>query len=153
MAKIIKASDGVVSVRLDGAYTTNEKHFLEAYVNEEGKKSFFGSFKFLDPKEAKKPLKEAVKMSDYEDTVFDGQYPKWIVDDYGTSLNANNRVKFYKKFGSNELVPDEDVRDYIYSLEVHLKKSKDDGIFLVVARAIVSERTTTHTMMIYSKIS
>ena len=140
MARIIKADDGVVSCRLDNVYTVNEKHFLEPYVNDEDKKSYFGSFKFINPKEAKKVLKDAVRKSDWDDTVFDGQYPRWIEDEYGTSLNVNNRVKFYRKMGSSDLVPNDDVRDYIYSIEVHLKKSKDDGIFLVVARAIVSGR-------------
>jgi len=135
--KIIVTESGVVCVRIDNAYTLNAQHFLTPFVKD-GKNRYFGSFKFENPEEAKATLKEAVrKLGAYvEDTVFDGAYPNWREDNYGTSLNVSGRVKFYAEVGSSELIPDEDVEDYIYSIEIHLTKTKDNGIFLRVARAI-----------------
>jgi hypothetical protein len=140
MPKIIKGKEGVISLRLDGAYVTGGKYLVEKYVDEDtGKKRHFGNFKFDDPKTAKKIMQQAVQKSDYEDTIFYGDYPNWKDDEkYGESLSCQNRVKFYKSIKSGELVDNDDINDYIYSIEVHLKKSKEGGIFLVVARAIVT---------------
>jgi hypothetical protein len=139
--KIIKTEKGV-SVRIDDAYTTNEKHFLVPYVKQDGTESFFGSFKFLDPKEAQKTLKDAVKALGAEDTVFEGQYPKWETDNYGSHLKVNNKVKFYQSVDSKETIPDLEVRDYVYSIEIQLSKTKDNQTYLRVARAIALKETT-----------
>jgi len=139
--KIIKTNKGVVSIRIDDVFTNNEKHLLVPYVDQtSGKERYFGSFKFLNPKEAKATLKEAVKMlTGMEDTIFAGQYPKWEEDPfYGTSLKVNGRVKFFKELNSTELVPDLDVRSNVYSIEVHLTPTKNNNIYLSVVRAIAS---------------
>jgi hypothetical protein len=133
--KIIK-NDNVVSVRIDDAYTTNEKHLILPYVRKDGKESFFGSFKFLNAKDAYTTLKDAVKQLGAEDTIFGGQYPKWETDNYGSHLSVNNRVKFYEGVGTSQEIPDLQIRDNIYSLELTLSKTKDNGIYLRVARAI-----------------
>ena len=130
--KVLKHDNGSVSVRIDNVYTNNEKHFLVPYNDR-----YFGSFKFLEVKEAKETLKQAVKQVDgAEDTIFDGQYPKWIEDNYGTSLRVQGRVNFYKDITCQEKVEDVSVRDYIYSIEIHLTKTKNNEIFMRVARAI-----------------
>ena len=143
MARIIKNETGLVSVRLDGAYVSNGKHLINAYIDEEENKRFFGNFKFSNMAETKALLKEAVKETGLNDNVFYGQYPKWVEDQYGESLAVQNRVKFYKSVKSSEQIEDDKFQDYIYSLEVHLKKSKDGGIFLVVARAIATSRNSS----------
>ena len=142
MARIIKNETGLVSVRLDGAYVSNGKHLVDPYIDDEENKRYFGNFKFSNIAETKALLKKAVKETGLNDTVFYGQYPKWVEDQYGESLAVQNRVKFYKSIKSSELIEDDKVQDYIYSLEVHLKKSKDDGIFLIVARAIATARNS-----------
>ena len=143
MARIIKNETGLVSVRLDGAYISNGKHMVSPYVDNEENKRYFGNFKFTNMNETRTLLKQAVKETGLNDTVFFGQYPKWIEDQYGESLAVQNRVKFYKSVKSSELIEDDKVQDYIYSLEVHLKKSKDEGIFLIVARAIATSRNSS----------
>lgn len=142
MARIIKNEAGLVSVRLDGAYVSNGKHLVNPYIDNEDNKRYFGNFKFTNMADTKTLLKEAVKETGLNDTVFYGAYPKWVEDQYGESLAVQNRIKFYKSVKSTDLVEDDKVQDYIYSLEVHLKKSKDDGIFLVVARAIATSRNS-----------
>ena len=142
MPRIIKNETGLVSVRLDGAYVSNGKHLINPYIDNEENKRFFGNFKFSNKAEAKALLKQAVNGTGLNDTVFYGAYPKWIEDQYGESLAVQNRVKFYKSVKSSEQIEDDKVQDYIYSLEVHLKKSKDAGIFLVVARAIATSRNS-----------
>jgi hypothetical protein len=142
MARIIKNETGLVSVRLDGAYVSNGKHLVDPYIDDEENKRYFGNFKFSNVAETKALLKKAVKETGLNDTVFYGPYPKWVEDQYGESLAVQNRVKFYKSIKSSEQIENDKVQDYIYSLEVHLKKSKDGGIFLVVARAIATSRNT-----------
>ncbi len=135
--KIIKTEDGV-SVRIDGVYTTNEKHLVTPFTNKDGKERFFGSFKFDNYSEAKETLKEAVKQVGAKyDTIFSGTYPKIVTDNYGTALKIGNRVKFYKDVSSKEEVPDLYIRDFTYSIELHLSKTKKDEIFLRCPRAIV----------------
>jgi len=140
MPRIIKSENGLISIRLDGAYVSNGKHLVDAYISKDDSKRFFGNFKFGDTKTVKTILQEAVKMTGFEDTVFYGQYPNWVEDEYGESLAVQNRIKFYKSIKSAELVPDEQIQGYIYSLEIHFKKSKDGGIFLVVARAVATSK-------------
>ena len=142
MPRIIKNETGLVSVRLDGAYVSNGKHLINPYIDNEENKRFFGNFKFSNMAETKALLKQAVRETGLNDTVFIGQYPKWVEDQYGESLAVQNRVKFYKSVKSSDQIEDDKVQDYIYSLEVHLKKSKDAGIFLVVARAIATSRNS-----------
>lgn len=142
--KIIKSDKGVVSIRIDDVYTNNEKHLLVPFVDEKTKKErYFGSFKFLNTKEAKATLKEAIKqLGKVEDTVFGGQYPKWEEHaTYGTSLKVNGRVKFFQNLNSTETVPDLEVRNFIYSIEVHLTPTKDGKIYLSVVRAIANRKT------------
>jgi hypothetical protein len=142
--KIIKSDKGVVSIRIDGAYTTNEKHLLVPFVDEKTKKEkFFGSFKFLNPKEAKETLKEAIKqLGKVEDSIFSGQYPKWEEHaTYGISLKVNGRVRFFLNLNSTETVPDLEVRNYIYSIEVHLTPTKDGKVYLSLVRAIATKKT------------
>jgi hypothetical protein len=140
--KIIKSDKGVVSVRIDNAYTTNEKHFVLPYTDPaSGKERYFGSFKFLNPNEAKETLKEAIKqLGKVQDTIFAGQYPKWINDSYGTQLKVSGRVKFFKEINSTEEVPQLSIRNFIYSLEIHLTPTKDGGIYIKVARAIADRQ-------------
>lgn len=140
--KIIKTDKGVVSIRIDDVYTTNEKHLLVPFVDEKtGKERFFGSFKFLNVKDAKNTLKEAVKMLKAEDTIFGGQYPKWDEHPmYGTSLKVSGRVKFFRALNSVELVPDLEVKSNVYSIEVHLTPTKDNKIYMSVVRAIATRR-------------
>jgi hypothetical protein len=134
--KIIK-NDKVISVRIDDVYTTNEKHLITPYIRpEDRRESYFGSFKFLHPQEARATLKDAVKLLGAEDTIFGGQYPRWINDDWGHSLRVGNRVRFYQEIGSATLVPDSQIRDNIFSLELSLSKTKSNGIYLRVERAI-----------------
>ena len=134
--KVLK-NESFVSVRLDDVYTNNEKHLILPYTKPDGTDSFFGSFKFLNPKEARATLKEAIKLLGAdEDTFFEGKYAKWIEDNYGIQLRVGNRVKFYSNVNSYETVPDLDIRNYIYSIELHLTKTKDNGVYLKVARAI-----------------
>lgn len=142
MPRIIKNETGLVSVRLDGAYVSNGKHLINPYIDNEENKRFFGNFKFSNMAETKALLQQAVRETGLNDTVFCGQYPKWVEDQYGESLAVQNRVKFYKSVKSSDQIEDDKVQDYIYSLEVHLKKSKDAGIFLVVARAIATSRNS-----------
>lgn len=134
--KIIETEKGV-ALRINNAYTNNEKHFVEPYEDR-----YFGSFKFIIPVEAKATLKEAVKLmrkdGETQDTIFNGPYPKWIEDEYGTSLRVNGRVKFYKDIEAKEEVPANEIRNFIYALEIHLTKTKDGGIYLRVARAVVT---------------
>lgn len=142
--KIIKSDKGVVSIRIDDVYTTNEKHLLIPFVDEKTKKErFFGSFKFLNAKEAKATLKEAVKqLGKVEDTVFAGQYPKWEEHaQYGTSLKVNGRVKFFRSLNSTETISDLEVRNFVYSIEVHLSPTKDGKIYLSVVRAIAARKS------------
>jgi len=142
--KIIKSDKGVVSIRIDGVYTGSSKHLLIPYIDTKtNKERFFGSFKFLNPKEAKETIKEAIKMlPKVEDTVFGGQYPKWEEHaTYGTSLKVNGRVKFFQNLNSVELVPDLEVPNYIYSIEVHLTPTKDNKIYLTVVRAIAIRKS------------
>ncbi len=138
--KIIKSDKGVVSVRIDNAYTTNEKHLVLPFTDKNGKERFFGSFKFLNPNEAKATLTEAVKQlgKGIQDSIFGGQYPRWIVDQYGTQFKVSGRVKFFKELNSVEEVPQLDIRSFIYSLEIHLSPTKDGGIYVKVARAIAT---------------
>lgn len=130
--KIIVNDKGVVTVRIDGVYTVNEKHFVLP-LNDR----FFGSFKFTNPKEAKQTLKDAVKLSKLQDSIFEGQYPKWVEDNYGTSLKVNGKVKFFKGADTTEEVPDLEIRNFNYSIEIHLLPTKDKAIYMRVARAIV----------------
>lgn len=142
--KIIKSDKGVISIRIDDVFTSNEKHLLVPFVDEKTKKErYFGSFKFLNVKEAKATLKEAVKqLGKVEDTVFSGQYPKWEEHTtYGTSLKVNGRVKFFRNINSTETVPDLEVRGFIYSIEVHLTPTKDGKVYLSVVRAIANRKS------------
>lgn len=141
--KIIENESGVVSVRLDGAFVTNGKHLVEPYINEDNKKRYFGNFMFVKPDETEQTLREAVNIfvaKGVEDSVFEGQYPRWEEDEYGLHLNAQNRVKFFKTIDSSEQIPNNEITDYIYSIEVHLTEHKKGGIFLRVARAIAQKR-------------
>lgn len=136
--KIIVTEKGTVSVRIDNAYTTNAKHLVSPFTRTDGKEAYFGSFKFLDSKEAKATLKEAVKKLKgvVEDSIFAGQFPKWTEDNYGQSLRVSNRVPFFKNLATLEKVEDLSIGDYIYSLELHLNLTKDGGVYLRLARAI-----------------
>lgn len=134
--KVVKNSNGSVSVRIDGAYTTNEKHLINVYTDDEGKGRYFGSFKFFDTPEAKKTLKAAVKeLNPKVDTIFEGDYPRWVNDEYGTQLRIQNKVKFYTRIGSQEQLPDLEIRDHSYALELTLSETKDGGVFMFVPRA------------------
>jgi len=146
--KIMELKDGV-SVRIDNAYILNGKYLVEPFekTDSDGNKKFsnFGTFKFFDEKEAVKTLKQAVRILDPDsDTVFDGAYPKWSEDaEYGNYLNCNNRVKFFHidtdAEGNRVFTPfkkDEDIRDYAYTLEITMSKTKKGEIFLRVNRAI-----------------
>jgi len=140
--KIIKSEKGVVSIRIDDVVASNEKHFLVPFIDPTTKKErYFGSFKFLNVKEAKKTLQDAVKMLKAEDTVFGGQYPKWEEHPtYGISLKVSGRVKFFQNLNSVELVPDLEVKSHVYSIEVHLTPTKDGKIYLSVVRAIATRK-------------
>jgi hypothetical protein len=142
MPKIITKPDGTVTLRLDGAYVTNGRHLVEPYYNDDNEKRFFGNFKFIDPDQTAVLLAQAVEQSGLQDTVFEGEYPRWVEDEYGVSLKAQNRVKFYRHIKSKDQIDVDDLTDYIYAIEVHLKKrSKDsDEIWLNVARAIVTSQ-------------
>lgn len=146
--KIMELKDGV-SVRIDNAYILNGKYLVEPFekTDSDGNKKFsnFGTFKFFDEKEAVKTLKQAVRILNPDfDTVFDGPYPKWAEDaEYGNYLNCNNRVKFFHldtdAEGNRVFRPfkkDEDIRDYSYTLEIAMNKTKKGEIFLRVNRAI-----------------
>lgn len=141
--KIIKSDKGVVSVRIDDVYTTNEKHLITPFIDQKTKQErFFGGFKFLNTKEAQATLKQAIAElgKGITDTVFSGQYPKWVSDAYGVQLKVSGRVKFYKEINSVEEVPALDIRSYIYSIEVHLTATKNNEVYLRVVRAIVSRK-------------
>lgn len=138
--KIIE-NKGFLSIRIDDVLVQNEKYFVNPYIRKDGTESFFGSFKFISPKEAKTTLQQAVKQLGAEDTVFNGAYPKWVEDSYGISLKANNRVKFYNGIGSTEFVPDLNIRDYVYSIEIQLGKTKENKTYLKVVRAIALGKT------------
>jgi hypothetical protein len=137
MANKVIQKDNAVVLRIDDVYTTNEKHFVTPYGE---KNRYFGTIKFLNPKEAKATLKEAVKIltkQGVEDTVFEGDYPKWVEDSYGVSLQVGNKVKFFKSFNTEETVPDLAIRDFIYAVEIHLTPTTEKNqIFLRMPRAI-----------------
>ena len=102
MPRIIKNETGLVSVRLDGAYVSNGKHLINPYIDNEENKRFLETLSFRNMAETKALLKQAVKETGLNDTVFYGQYPKWVEDQYGESLAVQNRVKFYKSVKSSE---------------------------------------------------
>jgi hypothetical protein len=140
--KIIKTSTSV-GVRIDNAYTTNEKHLVTPYVRpQDGKETFFGSFKFQNPKEARETLKDAIQQLGAQDTIFAGNYPKWIEDEYGIQLKVGNRVRFFEQIGSNQEVSPLEIRDNVYSLEIQLTPTKDNEVYLRVVRAIKIGATT-----------
>lgn len=141
MAKILHyEQEGKVVLRLDNAYCVNSKHLVEPYYDEKGKR-YFGSFKFEKPEEAKSLLWQASQLlRPRENSIFYGNYPKWEEDArYGVSLRVSNFVKFYKGLTTETISPDE-IADYIYSIEVHLSKTKDEGIFLLIPRAVASRK-------------
>lgn len=133
--KIIK-NGNVVSVRIDDAYTTNEKHLLTPFVKPDGSQNFFGSFKFLKPKDAEATLRDAVKQLGSEDTIFGGEYPRWIEDEYGIQLKVGNRVRFFDGLGSTEEIANDDVRGNIYNLELQISATKENRTYVRVSRAI-----------------
>lgn len=142
--KIIKTEKGVVTIRLEGAMAKNPQYLVESF---EDTGRYFGEFKFEDSEETKKTLIEAVKMLDVDSQAktdfFSGEYPKWIKDEkYGESLKASNRVHFYSNITSGAEIPNEKIKDYVYSLEVHLSKTKKDDIYLRIPRAIMSDVVT-----------
>lgn len=145
--KFVKNENGSVSVRLDGVFTNYSKYFVSPYTQANNKESFFGSFKFKNAKDAKETLKKAVKMLDGvdEDNVFEGQYPRWVEDNYGASLKVNNRVKFIKNIETNEIVNDYEIEDFIYSLELHLSATKEKKIFLRAPRCVVMSKKESQT--------
>lgn len=143
---IVDKERKTVYVRIDNAYTRNEKHFIEAYENNEGKKSFFGSFKFKEPAKAEKTLREAVAVLEdwgQVDTIFESEFARWEDNNFGQTLNVGNRVKFYQGIKSKDKVPDDDIQDYIYSLEIQLSPHSKGGIYMRVARAIVQDKDET----------
>ena len=139
--KIIK-NNNVVSVRIDDVYTKNEKHLITPYVKPDGSENYFGSFKFLNPKDAQSTLKDAVKQLGGEDTIFGGQYPRWVEDEYGIQLKVGNRVRFFEGVNSTDEVNPLDIRDGVFSLELQLSKTKTDTIYLRVIRAIKLRNAT-----------
>lgn len=143
MENIIK-KENFVAVRLDNAWTNNEKYLIAPKERENGTKGYFGDFKFKNPLEVKALLQKAVQVLcadcdfDVEDNVFEGPYPYWIYDDYGYKLKVQNRVKFYPNLLSSTLIPDDEIRKHNYSLEVHLSITKKNTIYLFVSRAIAT---------------
>jgi hypothetical protein len=143
MANKVLKTGNEIAIRIDEVFTTNEKYLVTPYTKPDGSQKFFGSFKFKDPDAAKATLKQGVDLAIMDlgvkqDTVFSGQYPKWKSDNYGQSLEVQNKVKFFKDKECTEEVNPLEIRDGVFSLEIHLKKTKDDGIFLVAARAILT---------------
>lgn len=147
MSKLIEKNNSVV-FRLDGAYLLGTHYLVTPYVRDDGKNSYFGSFRFTDSITAKKTLQEAVaflrrKNPAVQDTIFGGQYPKWEENQYGIQLKANNRVKFYNTPTSKIEIPENEVNTYLYALEVHLTPTKNNEIYMRVARAIALKETET----------
>lgn len=138
--KVIKTDKGV-SVRIDDVYVTNAKHFIEPYLRN-GEERFFGEVKFRKPNEAKATLKEAIKLlgAGVQDTVFGGQYPKWVEDSYGNSLKIAGRLKFVTDLTGTEEVGPLSIKDYNYSLELKLLVTAKNEIYLHAVRAIKGER-------------
>ena len=138
--KVIK-TDKSVSVRIDNVYVTNAKHFIEPYIRD-GEERFFGEVKFRNPNEAKATLKEAIKQlgAGVQDTIFGGQYPKWIEDNYGNALKLSGRLKFATDLTGTEEVSPLSIKDFNFSLELSLFATKKNEVFLLPVRAIVIAR-------------
>lgn len=137
MAKIAIKKNEVV-LRLDDVYTVNEKHLVEPFIREDGKKRYFGSFKFANPEKAEEDLKYAVnKLFPPQDTVFYGDYPYWEIDEkYGVSFRVANRVKFFTDISCEKEIPENEIRNFYYTIEVHLILTKEGKILVLVPRAI-----------------
>lgn len=154
----VETTDGV-SVRIDGAIVNGGKYLVEPYlkVDDDGKTTqrYFGSFRFENKNvrdEAERTLKLAIRALERKftinvDTIFYGAYPKFEEsDEYGTKLNCSNRVKFqtvsYEENGKPIFhnIEDNDITDYVYSLELTLKPTKDKEIFLYVNRAVIMKK-------------
>lgn len=147
MSKLIEKNNSVV-FRLDGAFLIGNHYLVTPYVRDDGKNSYFGDFRFTDSTAVKKALQEAVaflrrKNPAVQDTIFGGQYPKWEENQYGTRLRVNNRVKFYNSPTSKTEIPENELNNYLYALEVHLTPTKNNEIYMRVARAIVLRETET----------
>jgi hypothetical protein len=136
MHKAIKDEKGRYALRVDGAITFSEKSLTTP--NEDGR--YYGSFKFDDEDlpEVEKIFKGVIKdLSPLEDNFFFGDYPRWDEDEYGKFLRCSNRVDFILDVVDKEPIPLEDIRNYKYSLEIHLTRTKDGFIFMRIPRAVV----------------
>ncbi len=135
--KMIVTDKGEVQLRLDGAFTFTEKTLTTP--NPKGR--CFGSFKFTEESETGiiKLLQEAKKVLELdEDNIFFGDFPIWDEDEYGRFFRVSNRVVFLQDIETKEEVDVSEVRNYNYSLEVHIKKTAKDGkAYVRVPRAIV----------------
>lgn len=142
--KILKNDDGSYVFRLDKAYTFSD-YLIEAYIAEkDGKeeKRYFGEFKFEDEDLVEKQLETVVNAmlnenGNLQDTIFNGVYPKWVEDlNYGKSLKVSNKVQFIEDIFTKKQVPDSEIKNNFYSLEVRIIPTKKEELFLVVSRAI-----------------
>lgn len=159
MNKTIINKDGSISVKVEGVYVRGNGQYLvtpykkdkssgiSSSEEENERVSYFGSFGFNDPDAAKETMREAVdSLSDFgfEDTVFNGEYPKYKKDNYGVELKVNNRVKFYTDFSEKEEVPVEDLSEHVYSVEIlfkgfHSDKRDKNEILMRVIRCFATE--------------
>jgi hypothetical protein len=134
--KMLVKESGEVQLRLDGAYTYNEKSLTEP--NADGR--YFGSFKFDEEtaKEVEKILQKAKSALKLEnDNIFDGEFPRWDIDEYGYFLRVSNRVVFLRDIETKEEIDRSEIRDFTFSLEVHIVKTKDGYAFFRIPRAVV----------------
>lgn len=139
--KIIKNEEAnVVQIRIDGAYTDNPTYMVAPYVKEKNGKevsSYFGNFKFVRPDEARKTLEDGLRMLNCNDTIFAGQYPKWVKDNYGESLKVQNRVYFYDGFSTRQPVDSAVAKEHTLSIEVHIKVDEENNAYVYIPRAFV----------------
>lgn len=142
--KILKNADGSYVFRLDGAFTFSE-YLTNAFIaTKDGKeeKRYFGEFKFQDEDKVERQLETVVNAmlndnANLSDTIFEGPYPKWFEDtEYGKALRVSNKVQFIESIITKKEIPEGEIKNNLYSLEVKLVPTQKDDIFLVVSRAI-----------------
>ena len=148
MHKVVKQKDQRVHVRLDKIVVKSAKYLFTPYesqgVDENGQpvinKRYFGTLGFQTTEaetEGRKALEEVVRLlAPKVDNIFSGNYPFWKVDQYGVGLQVSNTFKFFRSIDDKTPIPEDEVRNYVYSVEMHFSLLKKGSIYVHTARAI-----------------
>ena len=145
MHKVVKQNDQRVHVRLDKIIVKSEVSFhpMSHRIDENGQpvisKRYFGTLGFQTTK--RKPKEKSTRRScrllaPKVDNIFSGNYPFWKVDQYGVGLQVSNMFKFFRSIEDRTPIPEDEVKNYVYSVEMHFSLSKKGGIYVHTARAI-----------------